>query len=109
MFITRKVSLDGAKPFYVYHAQRWFSRKKAVLCLSRAKAVWTEQSRFIFIHAQRRFISCKAIVVGQAQALFDALSHGVLAASLSICTYNKNEEMYNVILTCEINCVISLE
>jgi hypothetical protein len=43
------------------------------------------------------FISCKAVVVGQAQAFYDALSHGVLAVSLSICTY-KNEEMQNVIL-----------
>jgi hypothetical protein len=67
--------LDETKPFYIY---------------SRAKAVWTKQSRFIFI-------SCKAVVVGQAQAFYDALSHGVLAVSLSICTY-KNEEMQNVIL-----------
>jgi hypothetical protein len=28
-------------------------------------------------------------------------------ASLSICTYNKNGEMHNLVLTCEINCVIS--
>jgi hypothetical protein len=74
--ITLKGGLDETKPFYIY---------------SRAKAVWTKQSRFMFI-------SCKAVVVGQAQAFYDALSHEVLAVSLSVCTYNKNEEMQNVIL-----------
>jgi hypothetical protein len=96
--------------------------------LSRPKAVWTnkavlylltrkgglgEQSRFIFIHAQRRFgrikpfyIYSRAKVVWANKA---ALSNGVFAASLSICTYNKNGETHNLVLTCEINCVIYFE
>jgi hypothetical protein len=64
----------------IFHGQRRFGRTKSLYIYSRAKVVWTKQSRFIFI-------SCKAVVVGQAQAFYDALSHGVLAVSLSICTW----------------------
>jgi hypothetical protein len=38
--------------------------------------------------------------------LSGALSNEGFAVRLSIRTYNKNEEMHNLILTSEINCVI---